>query len=53
MGRYRVISKSDRSTVTIDILAAGMRRKGNKEDINEIAKKLLNAVLLDLRKHKT
>ena len=46
-GRYRIIYKVDKQTVIIYILAAGIRKQGDKKDIYEIAKKLLNAGLLD------
>ena len=47
-GRYRIIFKTDKQTVIIYVLAAGIRKEGDKKDIYEIAKKLLNAGLLDL-----
>jgi mRNA interferase RelE/StbE len=47
-GRYRIIYKIDKQTVIIYILAAGIRKEGDKKDIYKIAKKLLNAGLLDL-----
>ena len=47
-GRYRVIYKADKRTVIIYVLAAGIRKEGDKKDIYEIAKKLLNAGLMDL-----
>jgi mRNA interferase RelE/StbE len=46
-GRYRIIYKVDKQTVIIYILAAGIRKRGDKKDIYKIAKKLLNAGLLD------
>ena len=46
-GRYRIIYKVDKQTVIIYILAAGIRKQGDKKDIYKIAKKLLNAGLLD------
>ncbi|MDY6952775.1 MAG: type II toxin-antitoxin system RelE/ParE family toxin [Thermodesulfobacteriota bacterium] len=49
-GRYRIIYKIDKQTVIIYVLAAGIRKKGDKKDIYKIAKKLLNAGLLDLDK---
>ena len=45
--RYRIIYKIDKETVIIYILAAGIRKEGDKKDIYEIAKKLLTAGLLD------
>jgi mRNA interferase RelE/StbE len=47
-GRYRIIYKVDKQTVIIYILAAGIRKQGEKKDIYKITKKLLNAGLLDL-----
>jgi len=47
-GRYRVIFKADKHTVTVYILAAGIRKQGDKKDIYKITKKLLKAGLLDL-----
>jgi mRNA interferase RelE/StbE len=47
-GRYRIIYKIDRQTVVVHILASGIRKEGDKKDIYKIAKKLLNAGLLDL-----
>ena len=46
--RYRIIYKVDEQTVIIYILAAGIRKQGDKKDIYKITKKLLNAGLLDL-----
>ena len=47
-GRYRIIYKIDKQTVIIYVLAAGIRKEGDKKDIYKIAKRLLNAGLLDL-----
>ena len=47
-GRYRIIYKVDKQTVIIYILAAGIRKQGDRKEIYEITKKLLNAGLLDL-----
>ena len=52
-GRYRIIYKVDKPTVIIYILAAGIRKQGDKKDIYKITKKLLNAGLLDLEADKT
>ena len=46
-GRYRIIYKIDKQMVIIYVLAAGIRKEGDKKDIYEIARKLLNAGLLD------
>ncbi|MBC2713562.1 MAG: type II toxin-antitoxin system RelE/ParE family toxin [Desulfosarcina sp.] len=51
-GRYRIIYKIDKQTVIIYVLAAGIRKEGDKKDIYKIAKKLLNAGLMDLEKDK-
>jgi mRNA interferase RelE/StbE len=51
-GRYRIIYKINKQTVIIYILAAGIRKQGDKKDIYEIAKKLLTAGLLDLETDK-
>ncbi len=47
-GRYRVIFKIDSQTVILYVLAAGIRKEGDKKDIYQIAKKLLKAGLLDI-----
>ena len=47
-GRYRIIYKIDKKTVIVYVLAAGIRKEGDKKDIYNIARKLLNAGLLDL-----
>ncbi len=47
-GRYRVIFKIDRQTIILYVLAVGIRKEGDKKDIYQIAKKLLNAGLLDI-----
>ena len=46
-GRYRIVYKIDKRTVIVYVLAAGIRKEGDKKDIYEIAKKLLDAGLLD------
>ncbi len=48
-GRYRIIYMIDKKTVIVYVLAAGIRKEGDKKDIYKIAKKLLNAGLLDLK----
>jgi len=48
-GRYRIIYKIDKQTVIVYVLAAGIRKEGDKKDIYKIAKKLLDAGLLDLK----
>jgi len=47
-GRYRIIYKIDKQTVIVYVLAAGIRKEGDKKDIYKIAKKLLSAGLLEL-----
>jgi len=46
--RYRIIYRIGEKTVTIYVLAVGIRKEGDKKDIYAIAKKLLNAGLLEL-----
>ena len=46
-GRYRIIYKINKRTVITYVLAAGIRKEGDKKDIYRIAKKLLDAGLLD------
>jgi len=46
-GRYRIIYKIDKRTVIIYVLAAGIRKEGDKKEIYKIAKKLLDAGLMD------
>ncbi len=52
-GRYRIIYKVDKNTVIIYILAAGIRKQGDKKDIYQITKKLLKAGLLDIETDKS
>jgi mRNA interferase RelE/StbE len=47
-GRYRILYKIESKTVIVYVLAAGIRKEGDKKDIYQIAKKLLRAGLLDL-----
>ena len=47
-GRYRILYKIDEQTVIVYVLAAGIRKEGDKKDIYKIAKKLFSAGLLDL-----
>ena len=51
-GRYRILYKIDKQTVIVYVLAAGIRKEGDKKDIYVIAKKLLDAGLLDLDSNK-
>ena len=46
-GRYRIIYKVDKRTIVVYVLAAGIRKEGDKKDIYKIAKKLLDAGLMD------
>jgi mRNA interferase RelE/StbE len=46
-GRYRIIYKIDKRSVIVYVVAAGIRKEGDKKDIYNIAKKLLEAGLLD------
>ena len=46
-GRYRIIYKTDKRTVIIYVLVAGIRKEGDKKDIYKIAKKLVDAGLMD------
>lgn len=41
-GRYRVIYKVKRSEVQVIVLASGLRKAGDKNDIYELTKKLIN-----------
>jgi mRNA interferase RelE/StbE len=45
--RYRIIYKVDGSKVTVFVLALGIRKDGDKQDIYTLAKKLLRLRLLD------
>jgi mRNA interferase RelE/StbE len=45
--RYRVIYAVDRGKVVVYIVAAGIRKEGDKKDIYELARKLLRKGLLD------
>jgi mRNA interferase RelE/StbE len=47
-GRYRILYKIKKRTVIVYVVAAGIRKEGDKKDIYQIAKKLLRAGLLDL-----
>jgi len=47
-GRYRILYKIEKKTVIVYVLAAAIRKEGDKKDIYQIAKKLLRAGLLDL-----
>ena len=47
-GRYRIIYKIDNKAVIAFILAAGIRKQGDKKDIYQITKKILKAGLLEM-----
>lgn len=47
-GRYRIIYKIDNKAVIVYILAAGIRKQGDKKDIYQITKKILKAGLLEM-----
>lgn len=46
-GRYRIIYKLDNNSNVITILAAGIRKQGDRKDIYEVARKLLKSGLLE------
>ena len=48
-GRYRILYKVEQRTVVVYILAAGIRKHGDKKDIYQITRKLLNAGLLEIK----
>jgi mRNA interferase RelE/StbE len=45
--RYRIIYRIDKEMVIVLIVAAGIRREGDKKDIYALAKKLIRARLLE------
>ncbi|MFZ0451126.1 MAG: type II toxin-antitoxin system RelE/ParE family toxin [Desulfatiglandaceae bacterium] len=45
-GRYRIIYRLNDSSNIVWILAAGIRKQGDRKDIYEVAKKLLKSGLL-------
>ena len=44
--RYRVLYRVERSNVTVVIVAAGIRKTGSREDIYQVATKLVRLGLL-------
>ena len=52
-GRYRIVFRIEKQTIVVYVLAAGIRKEGDKKDIYQIAKKLLNAGLLNLETDET
>ena len=45
VGRYRVVYRVIRDEVQVFILAAGLRREGARDDVYEVAKKLVRNFL--------
>src|SRR5262245_10445840 len=45
--RYRIIHRIDNEKVIVLVLAAGIRREGDRKDIYALAKKLIRARLLE------
>jgi mRNA interferase RelE/StbE len=45
--RYRIIYRIDNEKVIVLVVAAGIRREGDRKDIYELAKKLIRARLLE------
>jgi len=45
--RYRVLYRMDGGTVTVYVVAAGIRKEGSKTDIYNLAKKLLRIGLIE------
>jgi mRNA interferase RelE/StbE len=44
--RYRIIYRVERLTVTVAVVAAGIRKEGSKEDIYTLAQRLVKLGLL-------
>jgi mRNA interferase RelE/StbE len=44
--RYRIIYRVERSTVTVVVVAAGIRKAGSRADIYRVAEKLIRLGLL-------
>ena len=44
--RYRIIFKVERQEVIVFVVALGIRKEGSKQDVYEIARKLIRARLL-------
>jgi mRNA interferase RelE/StbE len=44
--RYRIIYRVERSTVTVAVVAAGIRKEGSREDIYTLAQRLVKLGLL-------
>ncbi len=45
--RYRIIYRLNEGTITVLVVAVGLRREGDKADIYRLAQRLLNLGLLD------
>jgi mRNA interferase RelE/StbE len=45
--RYRIIYRIDNEKIIVLVVAAGIRREGDRKDIFELAKKLIRARLLE------
>jgi mRNA interferase RelE/StbE len=45
--RYRIIYRVDRGRIQVLVVAVGLRREGDRQDIYALAKKLLRSGLLD------
>jgi mRNA interferase RelE/StbE len=45
--RYRIIYRIDKEKVIVLVVAAGIRREGDRKDIYELAKKLIRTRLLE------
>jgi mRNA interferase RelE/StbE len=46
--RYRIIYRIDEGKVTVHVVAAAIRREGHKSDVYALAKKLVQAGLIDI-----
>ncbi len=46
--RYRIIYKVDGETVTVLVVALGIRKEGDKKEVYELVKRLMRLGLLDL-----
>ena len=44
--RYKIIYRVERSTVTVAVVAAGIRKEGSREDIYALAQRLVKLRLL-------
>jgi mRNA interferase RelE/StbE len=46
--RYRIIYKVEEEKITVLVVALGIRKEGDKKDVYERAKKLMQSGLFDL-----